>query len=104
LVGDPQVEVDADQLRAVAGAVARTADGFRRAHATREPDLAPDAGQVTGWSATAAARAAGTSWSGFLDHLTSSVDGLAADLRVAAESYDASDVAAADRLRKQYAE
>ncbi|MGI5212884.1 hypothetical protein [Plantactinospora sp. CA-290183] len=81
-------------MRVIADAIAQAGEGLRKGRTAQEPDLGPGAAQTAGWVAAEAARTATTAWTGFLDRLVASTDGLAAQLRAAAGSYEGSDARA----------
>lgn len=102
-MGQPNLDVDPEQLRTGAGLVADAAETVRTAAGRHS--LAPGQGQATAWSTTVdATRSAATAWREFLARVAGSVEQVAASVTTSAESYAAADAAAATRLRKPYAE
>ena len=98
-MGQPsQTQVDTGELRAVAATVEAVARDLGTVHPRHAADLVPSAA-TAGWGCVATARSASAAWSGFLTALSESVGGTGADLRTAADDYDAADRAARDRLR-----
>jgi hypothetical protein len=93
-----QLEVDMVALRVMGSDVADAAVTLRKGVKAAGPGLAP-AGQP-GSAAGVAARAAEIAWVANLDRLTARVDRLGRQMTGAADSYQVTDQAGADRLRR----
>jgi hypothetical protein len=99
LGGQPDVvKVDVPGLKAMAGEVAEAAAIVGKAYPSRQGELTPTGPATAGWSCVVAAREASTAWGPFVKTLAGSVDGLANEMRTAADSYRESDDAAQRRF------
>ena len=92
------VRVDTVELRAMAGRLAEVDAALGKAVSGRSSDLKPLA--PASWVTVDAVKAAEADWHAFVHELTSSVSGVSADLRSAADSYEWTDLDAARRLRQ----
>lgn len=93
-----QLGVDVVSLRVMGTDVAGAAATLREAMKAAGPGLAPAA--QSGSSAEAAARAAETAWSASVSRLTVRMDRLGRKMTDAADSYQGTDQAGADELRR----
>jgi len=100
VVGVPETIIHVHELRKVATTVDDSAKLVSGAYSTHQAKLAPADGQGTGWSATAAARSAATSWNGFLTRLASSVSDVASSMSTAADNYSTADANAVRLMDK----
>jgi len=99
LGGHPDIiKIDVPGLKAMAGNVAEAADAVGRAYASRRGELVPGDSATAGWSCAAATREASAAWGPFVTTLAGSVDGLANDMRTAADGYRESDDTAGQRI------
>jgi hypothetical protein len=102
-VGHP-LDVDVEQLRAVAGKVVAVSETIGKVCAARVGDLVPDGAAGAGWESVAAALVASARWGEFARQLAGSVGGLAGQMRVAADSYQETDEDSAREIgRGRYA-
>lgn len=92
------VQVDAAGLRRVADTVEQVSTAVGRAHSSRRGELPVPAAAGEGWTSAAATRTATEAWGSFVGTLAGSVRTLGDELRSAADSYRASDEAAATRM------
>ena len=98
-MGQPsQTRVDTGQLRAIGATVAAVGRDLGAVHTRHTANLVPSAS--AGWGCVATARSASAAWSGFVTALSDSVGRTGADLRTAADEYEAADRAARERLRR----
>jgi Excreted virulence factor EspC, type VII ESX diderm len=91
------IVVDPVQLRAIAGQVDAVVGILASAHDSRQSALVPN---LLDWATGAEAAEAATVWGTFLGQLRTSVEGVAAGMRGAADSFSATDANAARSLAK----
>ncbi|MFC8615990.1 type VII secretion target [Micromonospora purpureochromogenes] len=97
MVDADALHVDPAGLRAVAVRVVEVGEDLGKSASSRPARLTP--GGTAGWSMVDAAKTASAAWEAFVRQLADSVSGVATDLRTTADSYERTDLDAAQRFR-----
>ena len=95
---DASGQVDIPALAKIGGTVTAAAAAFTKAHTAQAEAMRPGVA-FTGWATDAALATASQAWATFMKTLAGQVHSFGADLTSSASEYQATDDAAAARLR-----